>query len=204
MSQALSKKLYSPEEYLAAEERAEYKSEYYDGEVFAMAGGSFNHNLIASNILAAFNRAVEAKPCFAFGSDMRIQIEEGKKYSYADVLAICGEPQFGPGRNDTITNPLVIVEVLSPSTMKFDQEGKFKLYRSITSLVDYILIDQYSFYIQHYHKLEPDKWLLQTIQNPDSILEIASLTLELSFESIYHKVVFEERLKPKPDVRKVR
>ncbi|MEI6045450.1 MAG: Uma2 family endonuclease [Chloroflexota bacterium] len=201
MSQLVHKRLYSPEEYLALEEVAETKSEYYDGQLFAMAGGSFNHNLIASNVLAAFNRAVENKPCFAFSSDLRLQIEERKKYTYADVMVICGQPQFTLGRNDTITNPLILVEVLSPSTMKFDQEGKFRLYRGITSLTDYILIDQYSFYIQYYHKLEADKWLLQTIQEPSNSLEIATLELKLPLETIYRKVVFEAH--PKPRVRRV-
>ncbi|MEI7557266.1 Uma2 family endonuclease [Candidatus Chlorohelix sp.] len=202
MTSAFSKRFFSPEEYLAMEETADYKSEYYDGAIFAMAGGSFNHNLIASNILAAISRAVAEKPCFVFGSDMRLQIEELKKYTYADVTAICGQPLFMPGRNDTITNPLVVVEVLSPTTMKYDQQGKFRLYKSLPSLQDYLLVDQYSPYIQYYHRLDADKWLLELKQDIKGSIEIAALDLELSLETIYHKVIFEEKPEPKPRARK--
>jgi Uma2 family endonuclease len=98
-----------------------------------------------------------------------------------------------PGRNDTITNPLVIVEVLSPTTMKYDQQGKFRLYKNLPSLADYILVDQYSVYIQSYHKLDSDRWLLQLKQDREGNIEIASLDLELPVETIYRKVVFEEK-----------
>jgi Uma2 family endonuclease len=203
MTQAISKRLYTPEEYLAIEEVADHKSEYYEGEIFVMAGGNFNHNLIASNVLTAFNNALVEKPCYVFGSDMRLQLEEGRKYTYADVVILCGQPEFLSGRTDTLKNPMLIVEVLSPSTMKFDQEGKFRLYKVINSLTDYILIDQYNYYIQHYHKLEPDKWLLQTIQDQTTALVIETLNLTLPLKIIYNKVVFEERPK-KTRIRKVK
>jgi Uma2 family endonuclease len=191
----VAKRLYSAEEYLALEEVAAYKSEYYDGEIFVMAGGSFNHNLIASNVLTAFNTALANEPCYVFGSDMRLQIAERKKFTYADIVVLCGQPIFTAGRNDTITNPMLLVEVLSPSTKKFDQEGKFGLYKSIESLEDYILIDQYSFYVQYYHKIEPDKWLLQNIQSLESFLEIKAFNLQLPLTTIYNKVMFEKHPK---------
>lgn len=109
-------KYYTPEEYLALEEDAEYKSEYYQGEIFAMSGGSPNHNRIAGNLYIALREALEGKSCEAFFSDMRLQVKKNGLYTYPDVMVVCGGLEFVKGRTDTITNPVVIIEVLSEST----------------------------------------------------------------------------------------
>ncbi|MFN8458666.1 MAG: Uma2 family endonuclease [Anaerolineae bacterium] len=179
---------YTPEEYLALEEKAEYKSEYYNGEIFAMAGGSYNHNIIASNINALLNQFFEAKPCFVFGSDMRLLVKPNGLYTYPDVMVICGQVQFAEGRTDTVTNPLIIVEVLSKSTRDYGRGFKFELYRTMETLQDYILVDQTRIHIEYFHKLEEGRWVLIETNTPDTILTIQALNLELPINRIYHKV----------------
>ncbi len=186
MSQTLKKQFFTPEEYLVLEETAQSKSEYFQGQIYALAGGSFRHNLIASNLLTALNTAVKSRACFAFGSDMRIQVPANDLYTYPDVSVICGDPQFLPRRDDTLTNPLMIGEVLSPSTMTYDQEGKFKLYKSLPSLIDYVLIDPDQIYIAYYHKLEANHWRLQTIESIADNLTLLSLDITLPLEDIYN------------------
>ncbi len=138
---AKPQKYHSPEEYLALEETAEYRSEYYRGEIFAMAGGSANHNRIARNLLIAFDDALEGKPYEAFITDMRLYVKKNGLYTYPDVMVVCGKLEFVKGRTDTLTNPVVIVEVLSESTEGYDRGTKFELYRAVDTLQDYVLID---------------------------------------------------------------
>jgi Uma2 family endonuclease len=190
MTQA-AKKLYTPQEYLALEETAEYKSEYYQGEIFAMAGGSINHNRIVGNVSAALNVAFANRPCEAFASDMRVQVRQDGFYTYPDVAIVCGEIEFSQGRDDTITNPVIIVEVLSPSTKNYDRTTKFELYRGLESFQDYILIDQERVYIEYHHKLERQKWVMQLYTNPAETLKFQAIEFELPLVRIYHRVKFE-------------
>jgi Uma2 family endonuclease len=130
--QVTQKRYYSPEEYLALEEAADYKSEYIDGEIVPMAGGSTNHNRIAGNFYAALNFAFRTEDYEVFMSDVRLWIHERRIYTYPDVMVVAGEPEYYNNRTDTITNPRVIIEVLSPSTKRYDSSKKFEAYRTIS------------------------------------------------------------------------
>ena len=142
--------LISPEEYFKTEQYAEYKSEYYHGEIFAMAGTSVNHNLIAMNVVTSLNNLLRDSDCFVFSSDIKIQIEESKHYAYPDVSVVCGSIEYGANRNDIIKNPVIIIEVLSESTKDYDRGLKFQAYRKIKTLSEYILIDQYSYHVEYF------------------------------------------------------
>ena len=185
-----AKKYYTAEEYLALEETAEYKSEYYQGEIFAMAGGSVNHNRIARNVLTALTQAFEGKPCEAFGSDMKVMIKKNVDYTYPDVAVVCGKIEFDGNRTDTITNPVVIVEMLSPSTRSYDRKEKFRRYRKIKTLQDYVLIDQDSVLIEYYHKLALNEWRLKTYEDLDGVVELKAVEVSLIIERIYNRVNF--------------
>jgi len=182
------KKIISPDEYFVMEESAEYKSEYYHGEVFSMTGASFNHNLIGGNIFSSIHTSLRGSTCFVFMSDMRVQVDQGKHYTYPDMSIACGEIDFADGRDDTIKNPVVIFEILSESTRDYDRGSKFKAYRKINALKDYILVDQYSFFIEYFHKNEEGKWVLDEYNNLNDVIKIKSIDIELSLDTIYDRL----------------
>jgi len=124
----------NPEEYLRLERQAEYKSEYLNGEIFAMSGASREHNLIAGNIVAELNQQLRAKPCEVYPSDMRLKVTATGLYTYPDVMVVCGEPKFEDKYVDTLLNPTLIVEVLSQSTERYDRIAKTSYYRTLDSL----------------------------------------------------------------------
>ncbi len=183
---------YTPEEYLALEEEAEYKSEYYQGEIFAMSGASVNHNRIIKNLIVLLESALENKPCEAFMGDVRLLVKENGLYTYPDVVTVCGDLDFAPDRDDTITNPTVIIEVLSKSTEGYDRGAKFELYRALPTLQDYILVDQYKVHVEHFHKQEDARWILQEFNQLEDTLAIELVDFEISLQRIYQKVNWEE------------
>ena len=136
----LPKPRLTPEEYLEIEDAAEFKSEFYHGEMFAMAGATYNHNLIAGNVLRHLGNQLLGRPCSTCGSDMRIHVPRTGLYTYADALVICGEPRFLDRKQMTLLTPTVIVEVLSASTEAYDRGRKFDHYQSIESLREYLLV----------------------------------------------------------------
>ena len=191
------KKYYTPEEYLALEETEDYKSEYYNGEIFAMAGGSANHNRIAGNFYAVLNVAFEKKPCEAFSGDMRLLVKQSGLYTYPDVMVICGQLEFVANRTDTITNPVLIVEVLSKSTENYDRGQKFEFYRAIPTLQHYLLIDQDRVYLEYFQKTGEGWWVLKEFNELDETLKIEplifeTLALEIPISRIYNKVELED------------
>src|SRR3989440_8660463 len=133
----------TPDEYLRLERQAEYKSEYLNGEIFAMGGASRQHNLITVNIGAEFNRQLKGKPCEAYSSDMRVKVRANGLYTYPDVIVVCGEPQFEDREVDTLLNPTLLVEVLSQSTERYDRIAKTSYYRTIDSLHEHLLVAQH-------------------------------------------------------------
>src|SRR6266404_1708800 len=137
---SVPKTFLTPEQYLEIERKAEFKSEYFQGEMFAMAGAREAHNLIALNLAAALHPQLRARPCRAYISDMRVRVSATGLYTYPDILVVCGEPQFLDERRDTLLNPNLIVEVLSPSTEAYDRGRKFEHYRSVESLSEYLLV----------------------------------------------------------------
>ncbi len=182
------KKYYNPTQYLALEEQALDKHEYAAGEIFAMAGGSANHNLIASNVNALLNFGLENEPCQVFTSDMKVLVKSSGLYTYPDVLVVCSDLEFAEGREDTLTNPLVIVEVLSKSTRDYDRGTKFDLYRELPSLEDYVVIDQERVFVEYHHKLADGRWVLTIFNQLQTTLHLQSLDFEMPLGRIYHKV----------------
>ncbi len=141
---------YTFEEYLTLEEKAEYKSEYHQGKILAMAGASANHNRIAGNVFNAISNAIEARSCEAFMSDLRLWIEQKEIAAYPDVMVVCGGLKFVKGRSDTITNPKVIIEVLSKSTTGFDKGDKFYAYWTLDTFEECVFVDQYKMRVEYF------------------------------------------------------
>ncbi len=186
--QEAAQKIITPEEYFAMEEAAEYKSEYYYGEIFAMSGASHNHNMIAVNIIAALHSSLCNSDCVIYGSDMKIQVDEALHYTYPDVSVVCGDIEFVMGRDDIIRNPAVIFEILSESTKDYDRGSKFTAYRKIRSLRDYIIVDQYAFHVEYFYKDESDRWILNEFTDSDERFIIRAINRELSLNTIYERV----------------
>ncbi len=180
-------------DYLETESAAEYKSEYYHGEAFAMTGASFNHNLIATNIASALHLALKESGCFVLSSDMKIQVDREKHYAYPDISVICGDVEFANGRDDAVANPIVIVEILSESTKDYDRGTKFAAYRGIKSLRDYIVVDQYEYRVEHYHKNDIGQWVLDDYKKLNEFFSIRSVKTELSLATIYYRVKTDGR-----------
>ena len=178
----------STDEYFAREETAEHRSEYYCGDVFAMAGGTPNHNRITVNLASLLNSQFRDRPCEAFSSDLRVQVARDVHYTYPDVAVVCGELILAEGRTDTITNPVVIMEVLSESTRDYDRGTKFTAYRSIETLTDYILIDQDTVHIEYFSKELDGTWRLREFFNTEEVMEIKSIEAALPAKAIYERV----------------
>lgn len=186
-----AKNYFSEDEYLRSEESSVEKHEYYLGEIFLMAGGSERHNLIASNTLGELWSNLRGKNCRTYNSDMRVKIEPNGLHTYPDVSVVCGEPRFAAGRSDTIVNPILIAEVLSPSTEKFDRSQKFELYRAIPGFEHYLIIDQARLYLEYHHKISPSKWEMEIFEGRNQTLKIEGLVIEISLANLYDKVVFD-------------
>ena len=176
------------EEYLARERRAEIKSEYFNGRVFAMAGASETHNLIVANVLASLVSQLKGRPCKAYASDMRVRVSSTGLYTYPDVSVVCGQARFEDRHQDTLLNPTIIVEVLSPSTESYDRGAKFEHYRTLESLTDYLLIAQDRAAIEHYTRLSDGRWLLSTGSGLEATMMIPSIEGELRLADVYDKV----------------
>lgn len=189
-----TKKLFTPEEYLAMEEVADYKSEYFQGEIFAMAGGSFNHNVIVGNTFKAMSLALDKKPCRVLMSDMRLLVKRNGLYTYPDVMIVCGKVEFVPKRNDTLTNPIVIVEVLSPSTREYDRVKKFALYKPLDSLREYLLVDSEQIHVTHLRRADPESaWTIEMYDDLQTVLHLDSVGCDLALAQIFDKVEFETK-----------
>lgn len=180
----------SPQEYLALERQALNKSEYYNGEVFAFAGASEPHNLIVVNVLTLFNLQLKSKPCKVYPSDMRVKVSQTGLYTYPDVTVVCGEAEVEDEYLDTLLNPTLIVEVLSPSTEKDDRIVKFAHYRRLPTVKEYILIAQDSVRLEQYVRQSDGRWILSEYSDLEVTAEIQSIGCELPMKDVYDKVVF--------------
>jgi Uma2 family endonuclease len=183
---------YSPEEYLELEVASEERHEYIDGQIILMPGGFPNHNRISVNFSAHLKFALKGKSYDVFGSDQRLWIPEKQIYTYPDVTVVAGQLELQEGRKDTITNPLLITEVLSKSTQSYDRAGKFSAYRTIPSFQEYILIDQYSVQVEQYVRTEGNKWIFAVYETADELLSLASVPCEISLADLYDKVEFSD------------
>lgn len=188
---ALSKS-YTPEEYLALEEEADYKSEYRNGEIIPMAGGTTNHNEIALNIAAHLKFALRKLNFRVYIGDVRLWIPHFQQYTYPDVMVILGEPIYAEMGTTTVTNPTLIIEVLSKSTKNYDQGDKFQAYRSIPEFREYVLIDQEKPYLMQYTKTESSQWLLTDYEVNDATLHLTTLEFAIGMDEIYAGVDFSQ------------
>jgi Uma2 family endonuclease len=178
----------TPEEYLAIERQAEYKSEYFNGEMFAMTGASTQHNQITSNLIRVLGNQLLDRPCNVYGSDMRVRVSSAQKYTYPDVIVTCGQRIFEDKETDTLLNPIIIIEVLSKSTEGYDRGQKFEYYQLIESFTDYILITQQPYRVEHYVKQEQGRWTYYDLRSADDVLRLDSVGCEVSLKDIYLKV----------------
>lgn len=183
---------YTPDEYRKLEETAEFRSEYRDGEIVPMTGGTINHNRITRNICTFLQLGLRGKNAEPFMSDLRLWIPRYRRATYPDVMVISGEPVFNEGRNDEVLNPILIVEVLSHSTEDFDRTNKFRFYRSIPEFREYILVDQYEFLVEQYLKNESGQWLFQEYEGKSATISFASVGEEMPMSDIYEAVVSEK------------
>lgn len=183
----------SPREYLEMERRAEQKHEYRDGEVWAMAGASTNHNRININIAASIYNQLRGSSCETMSNDQRVRIPDTRHYTYPDVVVVCGQPRFDDevGAVDTITNPVAIIEVLSSSTETDDRGDKFTRYRRIESLRDYILVSQTTMHVEHYARQDDHSWLLREYQSPLDLVQLSGAPATLRLSDVYERVQFE-------------
>ncbi len=186
----------TPEEYIAFERKfipdsEIVRHEYMNGEVIPMPGASFAHNLITMNISVRLHTSLQGTDCVVFANDMRISIPTARSYFYPDVGVVCEEPRFEGDIFDMLLNPIVVVEVLSPSTEAYDRGEKFAHYRQLTSLQEYILVAQDKICVEHYRR-EEKQWVLTDFQRLDEILHLSSTPCELPLQEIYARVTFPD------------
>ncbi|MBS1809244.1 MAG: Uma2 family endonuclease [Acidobacteria bacterium] len=189
------KTYYSPEEYLALERAAEFRSEYIDGRIFAMAGESPNHGRINADALKIIGRQLEGKGCEDFTSDTKVRTPGLKFFGYPDIVLVCGKIIYHDQFKDVILNPKVIIEVLSPSTEAYDRGEKFASYRQLESLTDYVLISQDIARIEHYTR-HGKFWLLSEEFELTESIHIESIDCHLPLKDVYARVEFPVKEQP--------
>ena len=178
----------SPEVYLEMERSSKEKHEYFKGEVFAMSGASWDHNVIAKNINTLVLPFLKGKPCDMFGSDLRIHIPENTLYTYPDFSIICGKPETTDVEGDTVIKPSAIIEILSKSTKDYDRGTKFMLYRSIPSLQEYITIDSLSVCVEIYTRQDINSWRLTEFKQLSDSFILSTINLPLQLKDLYEDV----------------
>jgi Uma2 family endonuclease len=181
---------YTPQEYLELERKAQHKSEYFKGEIFAMSGASRQHNVISINFLVFLGQKLRGKSCRPYGSDMRIHIPINSLYTYPDISVVCGKEEFLDNEFDTLLNPVFICEVLSTSTADYDTGGKFTLYRSIESLKEYWVISSLEYRLQKFVRQPNNDWLMSETLNGNETVLLETLSVEVSLREIYLDVEF--------------
>lgn len=196
MGQRYEEKLYTVEEYLAREEKSLEKHEYYRGRIYHIFSGTPEHALITANAIATIGVAIRPKGYLLYSSSLLIRVETRSHYTYADITVVCGPPQFEQIKHhQLLTNPALIVEVLSPTTHNYDRGTKFQLYKALASFQDYLLIDSRQMYVQHYRKQDENTWQEKTYTHPEQVINLENLAISLSLTDIYRHVEFE----PEPE-----
>ena len=183
----IDRKTFTESEYLELERNADFKSEYYNGEIFAMAGASLIHNEIVANLISIFNQFLKDKPCDVYPSDLRLQVEKSGLYTYPDITIVCGKAELLDNQFDTLKNPTVLIEVLSDSTEKYDRGQKFSFYREIPSLKEYILVSSKTMKIEKFKRLEDGNYLYIE-SNEHQPFPIDSINMNLNLEDVYNKI----------------
>lgn len=189
--QAEEKKIFTPDEYLELEVNSDTRHEYIDGEIIPMTGGTPEHNEIASILNAALRTSLKGKPYSIFVADQRLWIPDRQLYTYPDVMVVPRPLERQPGRIDTITNPVMIAEVLSKSTKSYDRDEKFSAYRAIPTFQEYLLIDQYTPHVEQYSKTDSHKWIFTEYNGTESSISLSSIPFEIRLADLYESVEFE-------------
>ncbi|MFM6280449.1 MAG: Uma2 family endonuclease [Dolichospermum sp.] len=190
MTLAQETRYYSPQEYLELEVNSEIRHEYINGLIIPMTGGTPNHNQLAGNFYAMLNFALKRKPYQVFVTDQRLWIPSRKIHTYPDIMVVKTPLEYQEGRTDTLVNPVMIAEVLSKSTKGYDRDEKFAAYRTIPTLQEYILIDQYTMHIEQYFKTDNNQWIFSEFTDGNVNLNLASVSCQMILSDIYDKVDF--------------
>ncbi|MEG3848143.1 Uma2 family endonuclease [Microcoleus sp. herbarium19] len=185
-------KTYTAQEYLELEVNSLDRHEFINGEIILMAGGTPDHNEIALNLGGALKLALKGKPYRTFSSDQRLWVPQLNNYTYPDVMVVAKPIELQSGRTDTITNPLLIAEVLSKATKAYDRDDKFSAYRSISSFQEYLLIDQYRLRVEQYSKTDANKWIFSEYSCAGDRLTLSSISVEISLADLYENIEFVE------------
>lgn len=188
-----AEKRYTVHEYLDLERASEIKHEYFDGEIFAMARGSAPHSLITTNWIGELRNSLKVRRCQVFSSDLQVVCPTGLR-TYPDVSVVCDQPELEDKHQDTLLNPLLIVEVLSKSTEAYDRGRKFDHYRTIPSLQEYVLVAQDRIHVDHYARQETGQWLLTTFTDSDESVKLPALDCAIPLVEIYANVAFEKKV----------
>jgi len=190
MQVQIENRYYTPEEYCRLEETAEYKNEYLDGEITPMVGATTNHNLIALNFCRNFPANINNQDYWVLMSDVRLWMPSYRFYTYPDVMVIKDKPLYEGKGTNTVTNALIIVELLSKSTRDYDRTDKFKFYRSIPEFKEYILIDQYRYYVEQFYQHNNGEWLFKASESDKDALRFYSVDFQMSLLDIYQRIDF--------------
>lgn len=187
------KRNYTVAEYFELDGASDQRHEFVDGEIFAMSGGTANHNRITVDLGLALGNALRTgnAPCEVFSTDMRLYIQKANAYTYPDVMLVCGHIEFQPGRRDVLTNPTILFEVLSDSTSSYDHTRKFALYRQLPSLREYVMLDQDRDSVECFRRAESNLWVFQAYESLTDNLELPTAALEIPVSTIYARVVLE-------------
>ena len=185
-------KTYTAEEYLEAEVNSLDRHEFINGEIIPMAGGTPDHNEISANLIGALKLALKGKPYRTFNSDQRLWIPQLNNYTYPDLIVVAKPIELQSGRTDTITNPLLIAEVLSKGTRAYDRDEKFAAYRTIPSFQEYLLIDQYRLRVEQYSKTDANKWIFSEYSCAGDRLMLSSISVEILVSDLYENIEFVE------------
>ena len=181
----------SPEDYLRLEREAEFKHEYFQGEIRAMAGAGYAHNLICANLTGMLYSQLRGKNCSVVGSDQRLQIMSGSAFAYPDLTVVCGKPEFNEEKKpDTLLNPTLLVEVLSPTTSQYDRSEKFMLYRQMPSLRQYLTLDAQATHAELHTLDDLGRWVLTETRALSAVLDLSSIGCQVPLAEVYAGVTF--------------
>ena len=185
-----TRRTFTPEEYLMVERAAEFRSEYLDGEIYAMAGASLAHVKINDSLTIEFGTRFNGTSCQGLSRDMKVPAGTGRLYAYPDFLIVCGEPQFRDTQTDVLTNPMIIFEILSPSTEQYDRTTKFDLYKKIVTMREYVLIAQDAPRVEHFVRMSDGSWRVNVLVGLDASLELESAPASVPLVRIYNRIDF--------------
>lgn len=183
------RRTFSADEYLRLERDAETRSEFWAGEIFALAGASEKHNLIVTNLVITLGTQLRGKPCTLYANALRVEIQSKYHYTYPDVVVVCGETKFADNEQDTLQNPTLFIEVLSPSTASYDRGDKFESYRTLPSLKTYLLIAQDRCHVERFERQGDGRWMLSEYKGLEDTVTLETIGCELELLEVYDKVL---------------